>query len=139
MSLGSAIVSGISSIFGGLFGFKKNQTEVVKDAVNTLATVVGADAAQAESTAKAIDSLYSRGNILERSWRPLLMYISIGLVVARWFGFIPPHLSETEIEHLYTFIYIGLGGYLPLRSLDKWMKGFQIGKLLNNIVGKKVL
>lgn len=136
----------IASLFGmlgtavtGFFGLKAKQGEVVEKAIGTFETVAKGDSEQAAAAANAIKAVYEHGNGLERSWRPLFMYICMGLIVARWFGYAPSNLSPAEVEHLYTFMYIGLSGYITLRSLDKWMMGFQIGSVIKNFVTKKLL
>lgn len=133
----AAAITGISGVIGSIFGFKKKQTEVVTSALKTFDAISDQDKAYFAASATAIDAVYTKGSWLERTWRPALMWVCIGLVIARWVGFEPPGLTPEEITHLYTFIYIGLGGYMPLRSLDKWMQGFQIGSVLKNIIQKK--
>lgn len=135
----AAAIAGLGNIFSGIMGFKGKQVEAVTGALNTFDAISQQDKAYFAASAAAIDAVYSKGSWIERTWRPALMWACIGLVLARWFGYVPPGLSPTEVEHLYTFIYIGLGGYMPLRSLDKWMQGFQIGSVLKNLITKKLL
>lgn len=135
----ASLFSFLGTAVGGLFGMKQKQAEVVSTAISTIKDVTSGDSAQAAAAAQAITSLYQFGNVLERSWRPLFMYIDMALIVARWFGWSPPYLTPVEVEHLYTFLYIGLVGYIPMRSLDKWMLGFQIGSVLKKFIEKKVL
>lgn len=61
----------------------------------------------------------SSGNLLQRSWRPLLMLTFGGLIVARWFGWSAPNLSETEYVHLWNIVELGIGGYVIGRSVEK--------------------
>lgn len=139
-----AIFGGVFSLLGsavtGLFGMKKEQGEVVSKAIDSLQAIANGDSSQATATAAAITALYQYGNVLERSWRPLLMYIIIGMLGARWFfGVVPPHMTQTEIDMVYNLLQIGLIGYMPLRSLDKWMAGFQIGNVLKTFISKKLV
>lgn len=135
----TALITGVTTVIGKLFGMKEKQGEVVEGVLGTLSSINDADAAQAEATAKAIQAVYEQGGFIERAWRPVFMWIAMGLIVARWFGYSPPHLSPEEVQHIYTFLYIGVGGYLPLQSIDKWMRGFQIGSILKEYISKKVL
>lgn len=135
----TGIVGVLGSAVTGLFGLKQKQGEVVGQAIGTLTSIAKSDTDQANAAANSIKAVYEHGNALERSWRPLFMYICMGLIVARWFGYVPSDLSTTEVEHLYAFMYIGLSGYITLRSLDKWMMGFQIGSLLKTFIAKKLL
>ena len=134
----SALISGIGSIASSFFGFKKDQANALGKALESLQGISETDKSYFVASAAAIDSVYTSGSWLEKNWRPSLMWICMGLIVARWFGWTPPGLTPDEINHMYTFIYIGLGGYIPLRSLDKWMRGFQIGKLLMTFINKKL-
>lgn len=59
------------------------------------------------------------GNALQRSWRPLLMLTFGGLIVARWFGWSAPNLSESEYTHLWNIVELGIGGYVIGRSVEK--------------------
>lgn len=135
----TAAIAGVGSIVSSIFGFKGKQTEVVSTALNTFGAVSDSDKAYFAASAAAIDAVYTQGSWIEKNWRPCFMWVCIGLVAARWYGYAPPNLTPTEVDHLYTFIYIGLGGYMPLRSLDKWMQGFQIGGVLKNLIQKKIL
>ena len=135
----SSIAGLLSTIFKGVFGFKKDQADTVQTALKTFNAVTNSEQAYFAASAASIASVYEKGSFLEKNWRPSLMWVCIGLIIARWFGYSPPGLTPEEITHLYTFIYIGLGGYIPLRSIDKWMQGFQIGAILKTFIQKKVL
>lgn len=56
---------------------------------------------------------------LASSWRPLLMLTFGGLIVARWFGWAAPNLSEAEYLKLWDIVELGLGGYVIGRSAEK--------------------
>lgn len=59
------------------------------------------------------------GNWLQQSWRPLMMLTFGGLIVARWFGWAAPNLSEAEYLHLWDIVQLGIGGYVVGRSAEK--------------------
>lgn len=59
------------------------------------------------------------GNVLQRSWRPILMLTFGGLVVARWFGWTAPNLAPEEYSHLWNIVELGIGGYVIGRSVEK--------------------
>lgn len=133
------VVSGITSIFKGIVGLKTEQANTINKAIDTLSSTQASDAQAAQAVASAIESVYANGGWLERNWRPAAMWIFLGLIVARWFGFTPPHMNPHEIELIYNFFEMGLIGYLPLRSLDKWFKGFQVGAILQKFIEKKIV
>ena len=56
---------------------------------------------------------------LAANWRPLLMLTFGGLIVARWFGWAAPNLSDAEYIKLWDIVELGLGGYVIGRSAEK--------------------
>ena len=68
----------------------------------------------------------AQGSWLQRSWRPLLMVIFAGLVVAHWFGFTAENIPESVQNSLLNIVMVGVGGYVAGRSAervaDKWKK-----------------
>lgn len=56
---------------------------------------------------------------LAANWRPILMLVFGGLIVARWFGWAAPALSEAEYLKLWSIVEFGLGGYVVGRSVEK--------------------
>lgn len=56
---------------------------------------------------------------LAANWRPILMLVFGGLIVARWFGWAAPNLSEAEYLKLWSIVEFGLGGYVVGRSVEK--------------------
>lgn len=58
-------------------------------------------------------------NWLASSWRPITMLTFVGLIVARWFGWAAPNLTEAEYLKLWDIVELGLGGYVIGRSVEK--------------------
>jgi hypothetical protein len=56
---------------------------------------------------------------LAASWRPITMLTFVALIVARWFGWAAPDLSESEYIKLWSIVEFGLGGYVISRSVEK--------------------
>lgn len=56
---------------------------------------------------------------LARNWRPMVMVTFAGLIVARWFGWAAPNLTEAEYLKLWSIVEFGLGGYVIGRSVEK--------------------
>jgi hypothetical protein len=56
---------------------------------------------------------------LAANWRPLLMLTFGALIVARWFGWAAPNLSEAEYLKLWSIVELGIGGYVVGRSVEK--------------------
>ena len=61
----------------------------------------------------------SSSHWLAANWRPLLMLTFGALIVARWFGWAAPNLSEAEYLKLWSIVEFGLGGYVVGRSVEK--------------------
>lgn len=60
---------------------------------------------------------------LAANWRPILMLTFGGLIVARWFGYAAPELSEAEYLKLWSIVEFGIGGYVIGRSAEKVIPG----------------
>ena len=71
-----------------------------------------------ESAAKIVLA-EAQGSWLQRNWRPLLMVTFTGLVVAHWFGFTAPDISERVQNSLLNIVMVGVGGYVVERSGEK--------------------
>ena len=56
---------------------------------------------------------------LAANWRPILMLTFGSLIVARWFGWAAPNLSQAEYLALWDIVKLGLGGYVIGRSVEK--------------------
>ena len=64
----------------------------------------------------------AQGGWLQRNWRPALMVIFAGLIVAHWFGLTAPNIPETVQNSLLNIVMIGMGGYIVGRSGEKMVK-----------------
>ena len=53
------------------------------------------------------------------AWRPVLMLVFGGLIVARWLGWSAPNITEAEVLKLWSIVELGLGGYVIGRSVEK--------------------
>ena len=56
---------------------------------------------------------------LASSWRPLVMLIFTGLIVARMFGWTAGNVTPAEYMELWGLVKLGLGGYVVGRSVEK--------------------
>ena len=61
----------------------------------------------------------AQGSWLQRNWRPLLMVTFAGLVVAHWYGFTAPDISESVQNSLLNIVMVGVGGYVMGRNAEK--------------------
>lgn len=142
MNIFLGLFSAVAGIFKGLFNFKQSQVEVVKDALGTISAVQSTDAEVSQAAASVLSQIMTNGSFLERNWRPTLMCLIILIIGSFWFGYIPPYFNEPlppMMERIFTMLEIGLMGYLPLRSIDKWVKMFQVGSILKMLISKRIL
>ena len=72
-----------------------------------------------QARAGIVQSEAQSENWLASSWRPILMLTFGGLIVARWFGFAAPELTEAEYLKLWSIVELGIGGYVIGRSAEK--------------------
>lgn len=75
--------------------------------------------AEFTSRAQIITTEASSEHWLAATWRPILMLTFGALIVARWFGWAAPNLSESEYLKLWSIVELGLGGYVIGRSAEK--------------------
>jgi hypothetical protein len=61
----------------------------------------------------------ANGNMLQRSWRPILMLTFGALIVARWFGWSAPNLAPEEYAHLWNIVEVAIGGGVIGRTIEK--------------------
>lgn len=76
-------------------------------------------AALNQAAAEIIKAEAASEHWLAANWRPLLMLTFGGLIVARWFGWAAPELSEAEYIKLWDIVQLGIGGYTIGRSAEK--------------------
>jgi len=79
-------------------------------------------AAQTEprkGAAEIVKAEASSENWLASSWRPITMLTFVFLIVARWFGWAAPNISQQEYLALWDIVQLGLGGYVIGRSAEK--------------------
>jgi hypothetical protein len=106
----------VSRVVGNLFPDPAEKAKAEAEAMRQLL------AAQSEIQAAASEIVRTEAassHWLAANWRPLTMLIFVGLIVARWFGWSAPGLSEAEAIKLWGIVEIGLGGYVIGRTAEK--------------------
>ena len=132
----------IGTFFSGIFQLKGHQANIISQAIQAAGDVNNSEAQREMAQAQILSAELQSESWLARSWRPVLMYICMGIVVSFWFGYVPPHLNEPMppmVQELFGLIKIGLGGYLGARSVEKIFKSLNIGKVLKTFIEKKLL
>lgn len=106
----------LGKVVGNLFPDPEQKAKAEAEMMKTLL------AHQAEiegAAAKIIQTEAASSHWLAANWRPLTMLVFVCLIVARWFGWAAPNLSEAEYVKLWSIVEFGLGGYVVGRSVEK--------------------
>jgi hypothetical protein len=106
----------LGKVVGNLFPDPEQKAKAEAEMMKTLL------AHQAEiegAAAKIIQTEAASQHWLAANWRPLTMIVFVCLIVARWFGWAAPNLSEAEYIKLWSIVEFGLGGYVVGRSVEK--------------------
>ena len=106
----------LSSVVGNLF---PDPAEKAKAEAEVLKQLLNAETQIQNATADIIKTEAASTHWLAANWRPLTMLTFTGLIVARWFGWSAPNLSEAEYLKLWDIVQLGLGGYVIGRSVEK--------------------
>jgi hypothetical protein len=102
----------VSNLFPDPEQKAKAEAEMMKALLAHQAEIEGA-------AAKIIQTEAASQHWLAANWRPLTMLVFVCLIVARWFGWAAPNLSEAEYVKLWSIVEFGLGGYVVGRSVEK--------------------
>jgi hypothetical protein len=134
-----AILGGIFSVIGqgvkGFFGAKSKQADVVESALAILRNVNSSEAQREQAIATIIAAEAQSGYWLAAVWRPLLMLVFASLIVARWFGYMPPDMTIQELDNLYSLLELGIGGYIGGRTLEKIIKDINVNRIISKLLG----
>ena len=87
--------------------------------VELLKLAQAGELAELSERAGIIKAEASSDSWLAANWRPIVMLVFTGLIVARWFGWAAPNLSEQEYIKLWSIVELGMGGYVIGRSAEK--------------------
>lgn len=141
MPIFGAVLSFLGTAVSSFFGFKGDQAKTVQSALEVLKSVNDTDAQSQVAAAQAIQSILTQGSWLEKQWRPVLMCLLIIIIGAWFFGYVPPHFNDPispMMEKVINLLMIGIGGYIPCRTLEKIMQQFNIASILKNLINKKL-
>ena len=124
-------VGSVGSFFVNLFRKKKlDAVTQVSDAASEIVSTVGATAMNiADSRSESW---------LARNWRPMCMLVFLAMIISRWLGYQPPHMSPDEIVLIYNFMGIGLGGMIASRGIEKVARTMSIGKVYRGLMDNRV-
>ena len=104
-----------------------NKGEADKLKAKVQEKIIAGELAELEGAAKTIQ-IEAQGGFLQRNWRPIMMLVFAGLMVAHWFGFTAPNIPESVQNSLLNIILVGIGGYTVGRSAEKVADKFKVSK-----------
>ena len=106
----------LTQIVGGLF---PDPVEKCKAEAEVMKQLLDSQGELEKATSEIIKTEAASEHWLAANWRPLTMLTFVALIVARWFGWAAPNLSENEYLKLWSIVEIGIGGYVIGRSVEK--------------------
>lgn len=116
----AALIPALAPILGKIVGNLFPDPEAKAKAESEVMAQLLAHQGQIEQAAASIIKTEAASkHWLAANWRPLLMLTFGGLIVARWFGWAAPNLSEAEYLALWDIVQLGIGGYVVGRSAEK--------------------
>jgi len=116
MSLLAILAPMLGDVVKSLFPDKEAQQKAQNEIT---ALLIQKQAEIENAAAQVVTAEASSKHWLAANWRPLLMLTFGGLIVARWFGWAAPNLSEAEYLALWDIVELGIGGYVIGRSAEK--------------------
>ena len=111
-----ALLPVLGKVVGNLF---PDPAEKAKAEAEMMRQLLAAQSELEQSASKIIQTEAASQHWLAANWRPLTMLTFVALIVARWFGWAAPNLSEAEYIKLWSIVEFGLGGYVVGRSVEK--------------------
>lgn len=141
-----AFLTGIFSVLGsfvtGIFNFKGEQAKTVQSSIDLLKSINDGDSQSQVATAQALQVILSQGSWLEKQWRPFLMVLLMVIIGSWFFGYVPPHFNDPVspmMQEVITLLKIGVGGYIPCRTIEKVITTLNISSILKEVIKKKIL
>lgn len=111
-----ALLPVLGKVVGNLF---PDPAEKAKAEAEMMRQLLAAQSELEQAASRIIQTEAASQHWLAANWRPLTMITFVALIVARWFGWAAPNLSEAEYIKLWSIVEFGLGGYVVGRSVEK--------------------
>jgi len=118
LGLLGAVAPMVKTLFNTIDKTIENKAEAEKIKQSIQQQLLSGQLKELEAQAQIITA-EAQGGWLQRNWRPLLMLVFAGLVVAHWFGFTAPNIPESVQNSLLNIVLVGVGGYVVGRSGEK--------------------
>lgn len=141
----TALITGLFSALGngvtGFFSAKEKKAETIAGAVDAIQKTNASAEAKEKAIAAVVQAEVNSGYWLSAVWRPLLMTVLAGIMIAYVFGFTTPNMmaeipESSMLGSLFELLKIGVMGYMPLRTVEKIVDKIQISKIVNKLLEK---
>ena len=119
-----AVAPMIKTLFSTIDKTIDNKAEAEKLKQSIQQQLLSGQLKELEAQAKIITA-EAQGGWLQRNWRPILMLVFAGLVVAHWFGLTAPNIPESVQNSLLNIVLVGISGYVVGRSAEKVMDRYK--------------
>jgi len=113
-----AVAPMVKTLFNTIDKTIDNKVEAEKIKQSIQQQLLSGQLKELEAQAQIITA-EAKGGWLQRNWRPIMMLVFAGLVVAHWFGFTAPNIPESVQNSLLNIVLVGIGGYVVGRSGEK--------------------
>jgi hypothetical protein len=107
------------TVANNLFPDPKDELQRMKMQQELQLALMQQSAAIEQAAANIVNTEAASSHWLAANWRPITMLTFLALIVARFFGWTAPNISEPEYIKLWELVQIGLGGYVVGRSVEK--------------------
>ncbi len=124
LNLLGAVAPMVKTLFNTIDKTIDNKAEAEKIKQSIQQQLLSGQLKELEAQAQIITA-EAKGGWLQRNWRPILMLVFAGLVVAHWFGFTAPNIPESVQNSLLNIVLVGMGGYIVGRSGEKIMDKYK--------------
>jgi len=127
------LISGVTGIIGGavkgFFGIKEQQAQIISESIRAIGDANTSAGTREQAIAQIVASEAGSGYWLAAAWRPLVMTVFAGLVVAYFFGYTTANLTQpfpenTALAEVFGLLKVGLIGYIPARTVEKVVDKF---------------
>ena len=126
LGLLGAVAPMVKTLFNTIDKTIDNKSEAEKIKQSIQQQLLSGQLKELEAQAQIITA-EAKGGWLQRNWRPILMLVFAGLVVAHWFGFTAPNIPESVQNSLLKINWV-------LDSLDPYWTKNNLVKLIALIV-----
>lgn len=133
--------SAIGNVFSAWFGTKKAGIDALSGGAAAVISFLNnsqmSEAQKEQAIAQVIAADSGSESFLARNWRPAVACVLWGMVFAMFCGYHPVAFDQTITPTMEFILETARGclfGYMPLRSVDKWIAQAYKSKIFDKII-----